>query len=520
MSPSVAPGTHEAPEVAIQAPEPSLENLARKGLEEPPPVPELVLGYGDSTPAWRWRLGPLMGSAARPGMAALVAGGAFLAASAVVWSLSPGGAVGWLAVIGGGSIVAALTYLALLLASRTRERSSLTASRRAQDALLESLLSAVDSGILVAEDSGQILLANPAAARLFGPAPTGVPIREWSQAYGIFKADGVTPCPTEELPLARALGGEVVETEDLFVRNLRVIGGLWVAASAKPLPTSTGGAARAVLVFHDITARRLGEDLAEAARLSSEAASRAKAQFLARMSHDLRTPMNAIIGFASLLAEGKPALSDEQARYVEYILSAGDELLNKIGNVLDLSHAAAGVTQLDYRSFDLVEALCDVSRSLHSVAEQCGVTVGFEDSGSECVVTADELRIKRSLSELLANAIKFSPHGGKVEIRLSRREPVGEAAGDERPRVRITIEDQGSGVAERDQERIFSGLEAGDTSYASPTQNGMGVGLALARSLVELHGGWVWLESEGVVGRGSRVHLEIPETPRSAEGAP
>lgn len=536
MNPSVAPSPSEGQQNVAGPPEPSLDDAGqpvllrrtsapgRRGPQElgvPNTLPAAEPPDAELAAAGPWSLDPMSASSARSGITALLAGGLVLLASGALWVLSPAESMGRLAAVAGGagaSIVAAVTYLSLLLASRSRERSSLAASHRAQDALLDSLLNAVDSGILVAAASGEILLANPSASRLFRPAASSVPIGEWPRAYGLFRADGVTSYPPEELPLARALRGEVVDSEDLFVRNPQALGGLWIAASAKPLPASPTGSARAVLVFHDITARRVAGDLAEAARLTSEAASRAKEQFLARMSHDLRTPMNAIVGFASLLSEGGPALSAEQLRYVEYILSASDELLAKIGNVLDLSHAAAGVTQLDYRSFDLVQALDEVRRSLQPAAEGFDVTIGPVGEGGAWLVTADESRIKRSLAELLANAIKFSPRGGQVTLRLSRREPVGEAAGDERVRVRVTLEDQGNGVAERDQERIFSGFEPGDTSYASLAQGGMGVGLALARSFAELHGGWVWLESEGVAGHGSQVHLEIPESPSSPVG--
>jgi signal transduction histidine kinase len=536
MSPSPSRSPYEAPKIATRVQEFGLEDAERRSLLRPAQVegsagrnalagprsgPQAPHGYGSSAPARPWGLDPMIGPTARSGITALLTGGLLLVLSGTLWALSPASSVGRLVAIGGvagAAIVATLTYLSLLLASRNRERSSLTASNRAQDALLDSLLNAVDAGILVADGGGEILLANPSAARLFDPASGGVPIREWSRAYGVFQADGVTPCRPEDLPLARALEGEFVDSEDLFVRNPQALGGRWVAMSAKPLPLSPAGTARAVVVFHDITARRLAGDLAEAARLSSEAASQAKEEFLARMSHDLRTPMNAIIGFASLLAEGEPALSAEQARYAEYILSAGDELLTKIGNVLDLSNAAAGVTRLDYHSFDLIQALGDVRRSFQPVAERFSVAVRFTGETGACVITADELRIKRSLAELLANALKFSPRGGQVTLRLSRREPVGESPGDDRTRIRVTVEDQGNGVAEQDQERIFRGFEPGDTSYASLAQGGMGVGLALARSFVELHGGWVWLESEGVAGRGSRVHLEIPESPGSTVG--
>jgi PAS domain S-box-containing protein len=446
----------------------------------------------------------------------------WIAATAAILGLAVGGAliavagppISGLAVLGAlaaATLLGFLAYRAAEPAPPLRASESEGATKGPREGLFESIVEAVEFGILVAESDRRLLVANPAARQMLGLRQTSTS-EAWVRTYGVYRADGVTPYPPDELPLERALRGETVDAADFFIRTPRRTEGIWVSASARPLPDSPSGRRRAVVAFHDVTARRLTEEFAESARLAAEAASTAKQQFLSRLSHDLRTPLNAIVGFAGLLGEGTQALSGKQKRFADHILTASEELLRKIGGVLELSQAAAAKTRLDYQPCDLMVLIEEVCVLLEPLAGPREIQVVSDDGPESLWVTVDEARLKRSLAEVVANAIQHSHHGGHVSIAVVRMASLEEGEGCPST-VRITVEDRGDGVSLENQEAVFDTLGRRDASYAAEDQNGIGVGLALARRLVELHGGWVWLESEGKNGRGTRVYLEIPEAP-------
>ena len=228
-----------------------------------------------------------------------------------------------------------------------------------------------------------------------------------------------------------------------------------------------------------------------------ETASRHKSEFLANMSHELRTPLNAILGFSQILQQKLfGELNDKQEEYVEDILSSGNHLLSLINDVLDLSKVEAGQIELDVEPFSLREA---VERGVAIVRERAsknGVTVAAEIDPEVQIVEADERRIRQILFNLLSNAVKFTPAGGRVDVTAAR-------AGAE---VEVAVTDTGPGIAPDDRERIFEEFQ--QTDVGAKHREGTGLGLALSKRLVELHGGRIWVESE--LGSGSRFVFTLP----------
>jgi signal transduction histidine kinase len=228
-----------------------------------------------------------------------------------------------------------------------------------------------------------------------------------------------------------------------------------------------------------------------------EAASLHKSQFLANMSHELRTPLNAIIGFSQVLREGMfGEINTKQQEYLDDILTSANHLLALINDVLDLSKVEAGQVELQIAPFSLRETL---ERSVVMVRERAvenGVRVEFVPGEGLDLVSGDERRIRQVIVNLLSNAVKFTPSGGAVDMRATQ------ANGE----VRISVVDTGPGIAPADQERIFEEFQ--QTEAGVQQREGTGLGLALSKRLVELHGGRIWVDSE--LGKGSTFVFTLP----------
>jgi two-component system, NtrC family, sensor kinase len=228
-----------------------------------------------------------------------------------------------------------------------------------------------------------------------------------------------------------------------------------------------------------------------------EAASRHKSEFLANMSHELRTPLNAIIGFSQVLGDGMFGdVNEKQAGYLDDILASGNHLLSLINDVLDLSKVEAGQLELEVAPFSLREVL---ERGIVMVRERAlkdGVQVDLALKGDVDVVEGDERRIRQVVFNLLSNAVKFTPTGGAVDV--STHHVDGE--------VLVSVADTGPGLAPEDHERIFAEFQQTESGIAQ--REGTGLGLALSKRLVEMHGGRIWVESE--LGHGSTFVFTLP----------
>jgi two-component system, NtrC family, sensor kinase len=245
--------------------------------------------------------------------------------------------------------------------------------------------------------------------------------------------------------------------------------------------------------------RELGTALAELDEKSREleAASRHKSEFLANMSHELRTPLNAILGFSQVLRERLFGdVNEKQAEYLDDILTSAHHLLALINDILDLSKVEAGQVELKVAPFSLREALEGGLVMVRERATRDGVQVALTALPDSDVVTGDERRIRQVIFNLLSNAVKFTPAGGAVDVSAAR------ANGE----VRVSVADTGPGIAAADHERIFEEFQ--QTEAGVEQREGTGLGLALSRRLVELHGGRIWVDSE--LGHGSTFVFTLP----------
>jgi signal transduction histidine kinase len=227
-----------------------------------------------------------------------------------------------------------------------------------------------------------------------------------------------------------------------------------------------------------------------------ETASQHKSEFLASMSHELRTPLNAVIGFSQVLRQQMfGELNEKQVEYVDDILSSGQHLLNLINDILDLAKVEAGRMELQPAPFALPETLRNAMAMIRERATRQDVTLTVEIDDSVGEIDADERKIKQILFNLLSNAVKFTPSGGTVTLA---------ARTDGRGAI-ISVRDSGVGISADEQARIFE-----DFYQLSPgmTQEGTGLGLALTKRLVDLHGGELTVES--APGAGSTFTVWLP----------
>ena len=231
-----------------------------------------------------------------------------------------------------------------------------------------------------------------------------------------------------------------------------------------------------------------------------EIANKHKSEFLANMSHELRTPLNAIIGFSEVLLERLfGELNAKQDDYLKDIHSSGLHLLSLINDILDLSKIEAGRMELAPSPFNLAAALSNAMTLVRERAQQHGIALDLQVDPTLGEITADERKFKQIVVNLLSNAVKFTPDGGRIDV----------AARQDEGHVIIAVHDTGIGIAAQDQAAVFEEFRQVGRDYTNK-QEGTGLGLALTKRFVELHGGRIWLESEP--GKGSTFTFAIPLT--------
>ena len=241
---------------------------------------------------------------------------------------------------------------------------------------------------------------------------------------------------------------------------------------------------------------RLFREIADKSR-QLEVASQHKSEFLANMSHELRTPLNAIIGFSEVLVDRMfGELNEKQEEYLKDIYASGQHLLSLINDILDLSKIEAGRMEVEATDFDLPGTIDNALTLVRERATRRGITLGRTIDGHVGMLRGDERKVKQVLLNLLSNAQKFTPEGGRIDVRAEVHDEVAE----------VSVADTGVGIAPEDQETVFE--EFRQVGMADKKVEGTGLGLALSRKFIELHGGRIWVKSQ--VGQGSTFTFTLP----------
>ncbi|MGR3176751.1 MAG: protoglobin domain-containing protein [Candidatus Anammoxibacter sp.] len=245
----------------------------------------------------------------------------------------------------------------------------------------------------------------------------------------------------------------------------------------------------------------------EMQKLRIEQANKAKSEFLANMSHELRTPLNAIIGFADVLRDKICGdLNQEQLEFVMDIHSSGQHLLQMINDILDISKIETGKLELLYDKFNVQELIENVIATLKGLANKNNVNLIIHIDGDIGQITADSVKFKQILYNLISNSIKFTPKGGAITISARSINEEDLLLPDVKF-VEFCVKDTGIGIAPEDEEKVFAEFMQIDSSY-SKKHEGTGLGLALTKRLVNLHKGKIWFES--VLLKGTSFYFTIP----------
>ncbi len=392
---------------------------------------------------------------------------------------------------------------------RTAERRFQAAERRLRDAI-----DSVSEAFVLYDRKGRLLMCNTNFRDFFGIEPRA--LKPGSSHAMVEKVAALAIKRTSPTPVNQR-----------GMREVEMVDGRWLQISERH--TAEGGL---VVTAADVTAlkrqeeaRRLNEEALEnavarleesrteltdlaakyqAEKLNAESANTAKSEFLANMSHELRTPLNAVNGFSEIMVhEMFGPLGDQ--RYKEYcqdILSSGQHLLALINDILDMSKIEAGKMALSFEWIDIGELVEEAARLMSNRADAAGLTLACTVPPGLPEIEADHRAIKQVLLNLLSNAIKFTPAGGRVDVKVWA---LGAETGA--PRLQIAVSDTGIGIAKSDIPRLGRPFEQIETNH-SKTQQGTGLGLALTRSLIELHAGAFELTSEP--GQGTTASFTLP----------
>ncbi|OJT16696.1 hypothetical protein BO221_48660 [Archangium sp. Cb G35] len=363
-----------------------------------------------------------------------------------------------------------------------------TAALRESEARHRASLESMADALFLVDSHGKILEANKAVLTLFGLEEAGMPVelQRFIELLDIRHPDG-SLFAWDSLPSQRALRGETVREEELLARRANGTQ-LHLSATASPVVTEAGQAPElAVVVLRDLSALKRLE--------------RMRDEFISTAAHELRTPITTIKGYAQLLDRWTPGGHEPREGKAFRILNRqSDRLTQLVQELLEVSRLQLGRLELRRQRFELGELVADVLERMQGVSSRHRFVLHQE---GHVFVDADQERIDQVLVNLFDNAIKYSPEGGDIEVRVWVREGLGV----------VSIRDSGMGIPKERQGQLFERFYRAHAGLETD-RGGMGIGLHLSEQIVQRHGGRIWFESE--VGKGSTFSFSLALAPRQA----
>ncbi|MBC7228308.1 MAG: GAF domain-containing protein, partial [Thermoflexales bacterium] len=373
-----------------------------------------------------------------------------------------------------------------LIRQQAEDLGAMLKQQQVEAAKSQAILDGVADGVLFADASGRIVLFNPAAERLLEiprQQAIGRSIREMLGLYGVEGRKWLEALEDWAAHPADRTPGE-------FVAERLQLGDRIVSVHAAPVIRGTEYLGT-VSVFRDITAE--------------VEADRAKSEFISTVSHELRTPMTSIKGYADLLMLGMAGPLDEQQKhFIGIIRNNAERMVALVSDLLDISRIESGRVQLDLRAVHIHEVVEQVAYTLQGRAQSKGLTLQVNVPADLPPVWGDSNRVAQILTNLISNAIQYTPPGGKVAVSAHLN-------GD---MLEVSVSDTGIGISKENQRKIFDRFFRADDPLVQETP-GTGLGLPITASLVQMHGGQIWVESE--LGEGSTFTFTLPLATARAE---
>jgi PAS domain S-box-containing protein len=376
----------------------------------------------------------------------------------------------------------------------SRQTEELLRSQQAlesQTLMLQSVLDSMAEGLVAADEQGKFIIWNPAAVKILGLEAANLPSQQWTAHYGLYLEDMVTPFPTDQLPLTRAIRGESSSAQ-MFVRNPKLERGTWIEVGGGPLKDKDGAVRGGVVAFRDITRRKADER--EIRKLNTEleervaertaqlaAANHELEAFTYSVSHDLRAPLRHIGGFSRILIEDfGAAMAPEARRHLERIAGGVHRMGLLVDELLNLARVGRHALKLQATRLNLL--IEEVVSLLQPEAE--GRVVDWKIANLPCA-ECDPILIKQVFQNLLANALKFTRPRERAVIDISSRQKNGQ--------IVIAVRDNGVGFSMKYSDKLFGVFQR---LHRAEDFEGTGIGLATVHRIIHKHGGRVWAEAE------------------------
>jgi PAS domain S-box-containing protein len=359
--------------------------------------------------------------------------------------------------------------------------TELLRTRQEEASQRRAILESIADGVVVADAQGRVIMANAAAERIFETSRAELIGRGISQVYkGLFQEEG-------------PLSGVTSPSEVGFLQSTFELGEKTIRGSLAPVYLPEGELLGVVAVFRDIT--------------REAAAERAKSRFITTVSHELRTPMTSVKGYVDLLIGGKAGeVEATQKRFLSTIKINADRMINIINNMIYISELEGAPFQISMKPTDVTEQINEAVAAIREQLEVRDLALSLEVADDLPLARADPTRLRQVLDNLLSNACKFTYPGGQITIGAHLYEGDGVEV-DSLGFLLVSVADTGVGIAPEEHEKIFEPFYCAENPLEVEA-GGVGVGLTIARSLVQAHGGRMWVESE--LGQGSVFYFTLP----------
>lgn len=367
------------------------------------------------------------------------------------------------------------------------------------DARLDAVIRSISDGVAVCNQEGILELFNKAAEEILGIGLTEEDHQKWSSIYGLYLSDGETPCPTESLPLVRALQGETTENFELIIKNYATQKPVIISVTGTPIFDEHGNNDGAVAIFKDITERKQAEEQLE--KHKEELAHLMRLDLMnemaAGMAHELNQPLSAIVNYSAglaRLADVSPVITDEMRNVMDAMIQ---EATRASGIIRGLRRLVAKRTPNKVR-FSVAE-LIDKSIQICSIeASRQKVEVTCEAMENDPMLFADQVQIEQVVVCLILNSIEAL----KTSLAKPKRIQLAVISPPDAGYVQLKVTDNGPGIPPELFDKVFQ-------PYYSTKSEGMGMGLAISRSIVESHGGRIWVESDSSGQTGFHISLPV-----------